>query len=361
FLSTLPLIPISPSLCGLWSDSDNRQTVTSALDESHSLNCNLRKKFRPPKAPLVFCHVLLGFDSLMIGPERVSLQVSHWGGIKETLEANGCEVLITCVPAISLPVDRAKVLEKKISETYPGRDVHLIGHSMGDIDCRYLITHLTQRTFHVLSLTTISTPHHGSSFVSHFLFLVSTCLSTVIALLQLLLNRDGDGKAFECLTQMAMKEFNDNMQNVEGVRYFSWGGDYKPRFIDPWKYSHSIIAAQEGENDDLVSVQSVQWGMYLGTLHKVNHINLTGWTGGLPGLKGMRTLFRGKDMGFNVERFYGDIADLLAGVEEEEGYAIDRKRAGSEVRKVETTKLTQELAVKLEQGGDLRQWHLMAS
>ena len=43
-LSTLPSIPTSPSLHGLWADSDNRQTVTSALDESHSLNCNLRKK-----------------------------------------------------------------------------------------------------------------------------------------------------------------------------------------------------------------------------------------------------------------------------------------------------------------------------
>lgn len=48
----------------------------------------------------------------------------------------------------------------------------------------------------------------------------------------------------------------------------------------------------------------------------------------------MHTLFHGKDMGFNAERFYGDITELLAGVEEEEGYVVDRKRAGSEVRKV---------------------------
>lgn len=85
---------------------------------------------RAPNAPLVFCHGLLGFDSLTIGPAIAPLQVSHWRGIKEVLEANGCEVFITRVPATSSPVDRAKVLEKKISETYPGRDVHLIGHSM---------------------------------------------------------------------------------------------------------------------------------------------------------------------------------------------------------------------------------------
>lgn len=82
---------------------------------------------RAPKAPLVFCHGLLGFDSVTIGPAIAPLQVPHWRGIKEALENNGCEVLITRVPATSSPVDRAKVLEKKLSETYPGRAVHLIG------------------------------------------------------------------------------------------------------------------------------------------------------------------------------------------------------------------------------------------
>ena len=55
------------------------------------------------------------------------MNVSHWRGIKEVLEARGIEVLITRVPATSSPMERAKVLEAKISEVYPGRDVHLIG------------------------------------------------------------------------------------------------------------------------------------------------------------------------------------------------------------------------------------------
>ena len=75
----------------------------------------------------MFCHGLLGFDSVQIGPAIAPMSVSHWRGIKEVLEANGCEVLITRVPATSSPVERAKVLESKISETYPGRAVHLIG------------------------------------------------------------------------------------------------------------------------------------------------------------------------------------------------------------------------------------------
>jgi hypothetical protein len=82
-----------------------------------------------PKNPVVFCHGLLGFDTVTLGPAIAPLQVTHWRGIKDALEANGTEVLITRVPATSSPIDRAKVLEQRISEVYPGRSVHLIGTS----------------------------------------------------------------------------------------------------------------------------------------------------------------------------------------------------------------------------------------
>ncbi|KAF8846205.1 alpha/beta-hydrolase [Paxillus ammoniavirescens] len=340
--SALAPITSSPSLGRWWFQSDadaaSKESVAAVLDEDDLLNGKLGKKFRPPKAPLVFCHGLLGFDSVTIGPAIAPLQVSHWRGIKEILEANGCEVLVTRVPATSSPVDRAKVLEEKISETYPGRAVHLIGHSMGGLDCRYLISHLTNRNFRVLSLTTIATPHHGSSFASHFLALASTHLPAVLALLELLPNGGGDGKAFECLTREAMKEFNKNTPDIEGVRYFSWGAEYDPGLIDPWKYPHSIISAQEGPNDGLVSVQSARWGTDLGTLRNVNHLDLVGWTGGLTGNlttlagfkmgKELHAFIRGKDVGFSAGRFYGGVADLLAGVEEEEGYVVDGQWVG---------------------------------
>jgi hypothetical protein len=96
---------------------------------------------RSTKNPVVFCHGLLGFDSVTIGPAIAPVQVAHWRGIKEVLEANGTEVLITRVPATSSPVDRALVLEQKISEVYPGRNVHLIG--MSPIQRSFLILTFT--------------------------------------------------------------------------------------------------------------------------------------------------------------------------------------------------------------------------
>ena len=78
---------------------------------------------------MVFCHGLLGFDSVTIGPAIAPLEVTHWRGIKEVLQSNGVDVLITRVPATSSPIDRAHVLAKRISEVYPGKKIHLIGLS----------------------------------------------------------------------------------------------------------------------------------------------------------------------------------------------------------------------------------------
>ena len=44
------------------------------------------------KNPLVFCHGLMGFDTVTLGPAIAPLQVQHWRGIRDALETNGIEV-----------------------------------------------------------------------------------------------------------------------------------------------------------------------------------------------------------------------------------------------------------------------------
>lgn len=269
-----------------------------------------KNKYKSPRNPVVFCHGLLGFDSVTIGPAIAPLEVAHWRGIKEVLEENGTEVLITRVPATSSPAERAKVLEQRISQVYPGRSVHLIGHSMGGLDCRYLTTHLTQRKFHVLSITTIATPHRGSSFADHFLSTIGRArMPSVLSLLDLLPNGGGDGKAFECLTVESMRKFNEETPDVEGVRYFSWGAVYDPGLIDTWKWPHSVILEREGPNDGLVSVESSKWGTYLGTLSQVNHLDLVGW---INTARYKWAEMMGKEIEFRPATFYLGIADMLA-------------------------------------------------
>ena len=103
------------------SEEEWRKECLSLLTLStHSNPFNADKS---TENPIVFCHGLFGFDSVTIGP----VQVGYWRGIKEVLEANGTEVLITRVPATSSYVDRARALREKISTVYAGRSVHLMG------------------------------------------------------------------------------------------------------------------------------------------------------------------------------------------------------------------------------------------
>ena len=106
----------------------------------------------------------------------------------------------------------------------------------GGIDARYLTTHLKERTFKVLSVTTISSPHRGSSFADHFLQTIGQeRMSSVLSLLDMLPIGGGDGKAFECLTVENMRKFNEETPDDPDVKYFSWGASYDPGLIDTWK------------------------------------------------------------------------------------------------------------------------------
>lgn len=181
---------------------------------------------------------------------------------------------------------------------------------MGGLDCRYLTTHLTDRSFKVLSITTIATPHRGSAFADHFLStLGKERLPQLLALLDMLPIGGGDGKAFEFLTIDNMCKFNQETPNVPSVKYFSWGATYDPGLIDTWKYPHSIILEKEGPNDGLVSIESAKWGTYLGTLNHVNHLDLVGWTN-TARYKWAEIM--GNEIKFRPATFYLGIVDMLA-------------------------------------------------
>jgi len=181
---------------------------------------------------------------------------------------------------------------------------------MGGLDCRYLASRLHDHTFRILSITTISTPHRGSSFADHFLETVGPeRFPSFLSLLDMLPNGGGDGSAFECLTIAAMHEFNEQTPNAPGVRYFSWGAVYNPGLIDTWKWPHSIILEKEGPNDGLVSVESSKWGTYLGTLQDVSHLDQVGW---INAARYSWARFRGRDIAFHPATFYLSIANHLA-------------------------------------------------
>ncbi|QRW06013.1 alpha/beta hydrolase family protein [Ceratobasidium sp. AG-Ba] len=366
-----------------WWFGENKQDVDHLLDESDRAETaeqeqdGFRNKYLTPRNPIVFCHGLFGFDTLTLGPSFAPVSISHWRGISEVLAAAGADVLVTRVPATSAVPSRAAVLREKIAETYPGRSVHLIGHSMGGLDCRYLACQLMKERngeievdedrgkdvqedtsvqrggeyrreggperaepegskkaeaeerkrkklapFKVLSVTTIATPHRGSAFADYFLSTLGRQnLPNFVALMDKLPIGGGDGKAFESLTLESMRKFNAQTPDDPNVHYFSWGSKFEPGILDALgfgqvqyrPFSHKIILQKEGPNDGLVSVKSARWGTYLGTLDGVNHLELVGW---VNQARNTITEWMGGETNFRPATFYLGIANTLAEVVE---------------------------------------------
>jgi len=267
----------------LWGGNKDRVDSMLAKDDQAATvqeeKAKIAVKYATPKHPMVFFHGLLGFDYL--GPEAVpALQISHWRGIREVLEANGVEVMIARVPATSSIKDRATILHGLIAERYGGRTVNLVAHSMGGLDCRYLISELAadNDAFKVASLTTISTPHRGSPFADYVIDNVigRERLPQLLGLMEAmkLPETSGDGSAFAALGTRAMAEFNAEVVDDPEVKYYSWGASFEPGLLDTFRWPWSVIMSKEGPNDGLVSVTSAKWGEYRGTLLGVNHLDL---------------------------------------------------------------------------------------
>jgi triacylglycerol lipase len=193
-------------------------------------------------------------------------------------------------------------------------EVNFIAHSMGGLDCRHLITHINPMQYRPISLTTLSTPHRGSSFMDFcrdYLglgrisskkgttsksstkanveplrinttdkpnkFDATTSLSSTI-LTHTMLARTLDTPAYANLTTSFLQNtFNPMTPDSANVEYFSFGAVIpKPPTSEednglpiwhPLYLPHKVVTEREGrENDGLVSIKSARWGKFVGQL-----------------------------------------------------------------------------------------------
>ena len=105
-------------------------------------------------------HGLLGFDRVAWGNWVLA---DYFHGIPDALRAAGNRVLVARLSPMGSIAERAAQLKEQIDKEFPHEPVHLLSHSMGGLDSRYMIAKLGMAE-HVLSLTTLGTPHRGSAF-----------------------------------------------------------------------------------------------------------------------------------------------------------------------------------------------------
>lgn len=219
------------------------------------------------EAPIVLVHGLCGFDRLYAFRRPV---VDYFPGIREQLEAAGNRVYAARVSPTAGVTRRAADLKRFLEREVPPGPVHLVGHSMGGLDARYMIAKLGMGS-RVRSLTTVATPHRGSPFADWAVRRFGRLVVPVLRLVGI------PHQAFYDLTTDSCRRFNEDMPDVPGVRYFAVAGRCDAPWVGfEWRVPHGIVSRVEGPNDGVVSVASATWGEHT-EVWPGDHLNLVNW------------------------------------------------------------------------------------
>jgi triacylglycerol lipase len=207
-----------------------------------------------------------GIDRILGGLRGVGVpaqpdSLEYFKGIASCLSAHGFEVYTTHVSFAAGVEQRSRDLRDAINgiPSLGKAKFHIIAHSMGGLDARHMIVNLGLAD-RVSSLTTIGTPHLGTSFADVGLEEGGTQLIDG-SKSALKFNLDG----FKDLTTEACRRFNSDpavkaAEATNAVAYQTYASSEElAKVFGPLKPSWEIINEREGENDGLVPITSQAW------------------------------------------------------------------------------------------------------
>jgi triacylglycerol lipase len=206
-------------------------------------------------------------------------------GIVDFLRQQNIPVYVTNQDGIGTIAGNAAQLKEEISQILKAENcekVNIIAHSKGGLDARYMISCLGMAS-HVATLTTLSTPHHGSRLCAALLKM-PLWMAKVISFFtnlcfRILKDKNPDLLALgRELTETAMEDFNRAVPNHPQVYYQSYasGAADKKAFLLFIPYELSKYCEQ-GQTDGMVSVASSQWGAFKGRIPEdFDHFQMVG-------------------------------------------------------------------------------------
>jgi triacylglycerol lipase len=246
------------------------------------------------KYPIVLAHGMSGFDQLFG-------VVDYFYGIPSDLRADGATVYVTQVSAFGQTELRGEQLLDQVeyiaAASGKGK-VHLIGHSHGGLDARYVAA---MRPDLVASVTTVGTPHKGAELATALRASISpdgvaegiagalaNSLGVVLNLLSGSNNPQDAVGGLDSLSAPGAAVFNasypqglptsscgSGASSVSGVRYYSWSGtDPVTNVLDPSDAAFGLTRFFYSEpNDGLVGRCSSHLGVVLRDDYKMNHLD----------------------------------------------------------------------------------------
>jgi triacylglycerol lipase len=222
---------------------------------------------------IVLVHGILGF--------REKFGIEYFRGVREHFTEKGHKVIVPILDPTRGIEYRGGQLRDQTDAAFAGgsldqkQKTHIIAHSMGGLDSRWMLSPANPNHIQapIRSLTTISTPHHGSPIAD----LIDTPEKLAPFgqlpfgphpnLLQPALDALGislDG--LRNLTTAYCKQFSATYTNNPAVAYFSVAGAGRNGVLETcalFLLFHKYIAALTGQaNDGLVTVASAQWGQF---------------------------------------------------------------------------------------------------
>lgn len=278
------------------------------------------------KYPLVLVHGAFMRDKNMLG-------INYWWGIDQTLRNKGAKVYVSNQDPFNGVAPRTQQLANELAyqyklflgPLYKFKKINIIGHSMGPLDSRNLISNYAipgvckagACNAKVATLTSISGTHRGSQ-VGDLLYMawngipilgpiVGETLTSLIDLFgetfEMAPNQNTKLMLDNLRSDWTIKTFNPNTPNKSGVVYEWYAGkinyvnplvDFLGQSVGGLLYTVMNLMGA-GDNDGLVSIDSAKWGnpgkvvpggimttslLYPGVNHfyEINHI--LGWTPG---------------------------------------------------------------------------------
>ncbi|MCL2758738.1 MAG: hypothetical protein FWD22_00785 [Treponema sp.] len=234
-------------------------------DQSNNINI---------KYPVVLVHGIFAHDRRSI--------IDFWGRIPKVLKDPGINVYYGNTDAWGSYETNAEILKSTIDNILletKSEKVNIIAHSKGGIDSRYLIWKYDYGD-KVASLTTVSTPHHGSE-LADLIFSkkivhskMGKNIMRVIGELWGDTNPDIYNVNYQ-LTTEKMSEFNELVKMDPNVFYQSIYSTMRNAFDDLMFFNSFLqIKRRSGVNDGVVSEVSSIWSGNITKFTGISHAEI---------------------------------------------------------------------------------------
>lgn len=233
---------------------------------------------------------------------------SYDPAVVAALRADGFYVLRDAVPPVESVAVRAAALAGQVDAFIAGNQldrVHVIAHSMGGLDARYLISKLGYAA-KIRSLTTLQTPHRGSPLADLALGITHSLTvsqqDAILAITEVLgpgVTADQLHRALVDLAEASAPAFNAAIPDAAGVAYLSYAG-FSTLLGVGNPYADGACAAPGATtpapsslpgalqvtgpivaggialrpHDGVVPIDSARWGQFLGCL-PTDHLDMT--------------------------------------------------------------------------------------